>query len=151
MHFHHSKEAPSGLDPAFGAEVSLETTTTTREEWISSHCTGNKKALLIGINYSGTDSKIHFLPSTLRVLTCKNGMHQAHSMDVTQTCRGCISSLLKHMVFWQKISSYSRTRASLRMNTSPPRLIWCISPRFTKLSEAVLKLHRYSSIGCNGS
>lgn len=100
MHFHHSKEAPSGLDPAFGAEVSLETTrtTTTREEWISSHCTGNKKALLIGINYSGTDSKIRFVLSTLQVLTW-NWMHQAHSMDVTQTCRGCISSLLKHMVF----------------------------------------------------
>ncbi|KAJ4482769.1 peptidase C14, caspase domain-containing protein [Lentinula edodes] len=58
MHFHHSKEALSGLDPAFGAEVSLETTTTTREEWTSSHCTGNKKALLIGINYSGTDSSL---------------------------------------------------------------------------------------------
>ncbi|KAJ3748282.1 peptidase C14 [Lentinula raphanica] len=36
----------------------MTTTITTRQEWISSKCTGNKKALLVGINYSGTDSSL---------------------------------------------------------------------------------------------
>ncbi|KAJ3768602.1 peptidase C14 [Lentinula raphanica] len=59
FHHHHSKEAPA--EPVLTVESSLETMTTTittRQEWISSKCTGNKKALLVGINYSRTDSSL---------------------------------------------------------------------------------------------
>ncbi|KAJ3740527.1 peptidase C14 [Lentinula detonsa] len=61
MHFHHSKEPEPSVDagnPVLTVESSLEITTTTRQEWISSNCTGNKKALLIGINYSESDSSL---------------------------------------------------------------------------------------------
>ncbi|KAJ4475652.1 peptidase C14 [Lentinula aciculospora] len=59
MHFHHSKEAAVDVvNPVVSVETSLETTTITRKAWISSNCTGSKKALLIGINYSDTDSSL---------------------------------------------------------------------------------------------
>ncbi|KAJ3734051.1 peptidase C14 [Lentinula guzmanii] len=61
MHFHHSKEPEPSVDagnPVLTVESSLEITTTTRQEWISSNCTGNKRALLIGINYSESESSL---------------------------------------------------------------------------------------------
>ncbi|KAF9067600.1 peptidase C14, caspase domain-containing protein [Rhodocollybia butyracea] len=55
MHLHHTEKAPENADgPVLTVERTLETKTTTRKQWISSNCTGNKKALVIGINYSGT-------------------------------------------------------------------------------------------------
>ncbi|KAF5387578.1 hypothetical protein D9757_006584 [Collybiopsis confluens] len=60
MHFHHSKDVPveGQQDPVTTIERKYETTTTTKKEWISSNCTGNKKALIIGINYEGTNSSL---------------------------------------------------------------------------------------------
>ncbi|KIK58316.1 hypothetical protein GYMLUDRAFT_702773 [Collybiopsis luxurians FD-317 M1] len=59
MHFHHSKDAPvEAQDPTLTVEKTYKETTTIRKEWISSKCTGNKKALIIGINYLGTGSSL---------------------------------------------------------------------------------------------
>ncbi|KAE9409731.1 peptidase C14 [Gymnopus androsaceus JB14] len=61
MHFHlgHSKEVPVEAEkPFLTVEKTYETKVTTRTEWVSSNCTGNKKALLIGINYRGTNNPL---------------------------------------------------------------------------------------------